>query len=155
LRRNPFKPDDGAPWCHKCRAHTPCYVYQILQFAGEAVRNEYYCRVCKEQIMRRVGWRVASTFTCMIAICVGFAVMMVYFLSEGASDQQDILFYGLPVIAIACWPAVICGLRLRALRRWKKQYSSKTEEEVDELGKIYSRSVVPYAGEDPEAHDSF
>jgi len=155
LRRNPFKPDDGAPWCHKCRAHTPCYVYQILQFAGETVRNEYYCRVCKEQIMRRVGWRVASTFSCMLAIFMGLAGLMMYVLSESISEKEDILLYGLPLLAFACWPGVFCGLRLRALRRWKKRYSSKTKEELDELGKIYARSVVPYAGEDPGADDSF
>ena len=92
MRRNPFKPDDGAPWCHKCRAHNPCYVYQILQFAGETVRNEYYCRVCKEQIMRRVGWRVLSTFSCMLAIFIGLGLLMIYVLSESPMRKMTSCF---------------------------------------------------------------
>jgi hypothetical protein len=91
----------------------------------------------------------------MLAIFMGLAGLMMYVLSESTREKEDILFYGLPLLAFACWPGVFCGLRLRALRRWKKRYSSKTKEELDELGKIYARSVVPYAGEDPGADDSF
>ena len=74
--------------------------------------------------------------------------------SRGGGDEaaKDVGAYigllgGLPSAGLVAWHTYV----LTRQNRWMKRQERKSEKQIEELGKIYWRSVSPYDGDKPDA----
>jgi uncharacterized membrane protein len=154
MKHNPFKPDPKLPWCRKCRAHTPCRKEPVVSFGSRVLRSYYWCKVCNAQAFSLFALR---KFNCIWWVITALAVLVgtgVYFSGADhdhtAEEHHEVGTFILGMVALPCFcMAIWLFTRLFWQNRWAKRQELKGEEGMEAQRRVYLRSVVPYAGENP------
>ena len=154
MKENPFKPDSTKPWCRKCRAHTLCRKEPVAWFAGKILRSDHWCKVCNAQAFSLYALRRFIRIWLVITLVAAFFGVGIYFSGadhdHSAAEHQGV---GLGILVIAALPCLGLSIWLYSLlfwqKRWAKRQELKGEEGMEAQGRVYLRSVVPYAGENP------
>ena len=161
MKHNPFKPDPKLPWCRKCRAHTPTNEWGEVYFAGRPVKahKTIRCKQCNSYMFSYTVLRKNNVLWTLVAVVTLSFGGLLYFLADsrggrspGDEAAKDVgacigLLGGLPSAGLVAWHTYV----LTRQNRWMKRQENKSEKQIEEMGKIYWRSVSPYDGDKPDA----